>query len=618
VVNSISVSIMKYYCSILLALFAFPSAAQVISNNGAVVNVTATGIISGGSISGVSGTITNAGTMAVTNVTLQSGATITNSNVLKIAGSISNSGTFTSTAGSIEMNGSSAQSIPAAAFATNTVKTLTTNNSAGVSLSGTLKISDYLKASAGAFATGTYLTLLSTASQTAYVDGSGNGSVLGTVTMQRYLPSGFGYRYISSPFQAATVAELANDVNLTDTFVMLWKHDENVAHAGWTKYTNTASTLTPLAGYAANFGALTSPKTIDISGVVNNGTLNTTLYNHNQVYTLGFNLVGNPYPSPIDWNAVTGWTKTNIDNAIYYFDNGVASRYQGTYSSYINGVSSNGIASNIISSMQGFFVHVSNGSFPVTASLSINNNARVASLATVYHRQAGTSDQPLIRISAGYENADSLSDPAVVYFEDGASDLFEQDLDALKLLNTDERVPNLYIQSEERKLAINAISQPIDGTGAVPLRLETNREGGIVFTARDIENMPPGLHVYFADAETGIIQDLEQVPVYRQELGKGNYSNRFYLLFSRETHLSIPGSDPLIVFAKGGSLFVNMTADKGELLVSNTLGQVMNHTTLEGKGMHEITLVQGASGIYVVSLSTAKGKQSGKVFLTGQ
>ena len=49
-------------------------------------------------------------------------------------------------------------------------------------------------------------------------------------------------------------------------------------------------------------------------------------------YTKGFNLVGNPYPSAIDWDAASGWTKTNIDNAVYYFKASATDQYGGTYS----------------------------------------------------------------------------------------------------------------------------------------------------------------------------------------------------------------------------------------------------------------------------------------------
>ena len=114
-----------------------------------------------------------------------------------------------------------------------------------------------------------------------------------------------------------------------------------------------------------------APNTVDVTGVVNNGNLSVTLYNHNNTYTQGFNLVGNPYPSPIDWNASAGWTKTNIDNALYYFKASTTDQYGGTYSTYINGISSDGVVNNIIPSMQGFFIHVSDGTCPVTGTLAI-------------------------------------------------------------------------------------------------------------------------------------------------------------------------------------------------------------------------------------------------------
>jgi hypothetical protein len=113
--------------------------------------------------------------------------------------------------------------------------------------------------------------------------------------------------------------------------------------------------------------------------------------------------VGNPYPSPIDWNAVGGWTKTNVDNAIYFFSNGTVSQYTGTYSSYVNGVSSNGVAGNIIAAMQGFFIHVSNGTFPVSGLLAVNNTARNLNPTTVFFDYTvPQAPSPFIRLSAGF------------------------------------------------------------------------------------------------------------------------------------------------------------------------------------------------------------------------
>ncbi|MCK7531371.1 MAG: hypothetical protein MZV63_10205 [Marinilabiliales bacterium] len=133
---------------------------------------------------------------------------------------------------------------------------------------------------------------------------------------------------------------------------------------GWLNYNNSLNLLNPAGGYAANFGSNPAPKTVDITGIVNNGNISVTLNNHNNTYTQGMNLVGNPYPSPIDWASVAGWTKSNIDDAIYFFKASTTDQYGGTYSSYVAGISTGGADMNIIPSMQGFFVHVSNGAFP--------------------------------------------------------------------------------------------------------------------------------------------------------------------------------------------------------------------------------------------------------------
>ena len=160
-------------------------------------------------------------------------------------------------------------------------------------------------------------------------------------------------------------------------FPTVYRYDESRTSSGWVAYNDPAGVLEPMNGYSVNFGSVSAPNTVDVSGEVNNGALSLTLYNNNNTYTQGLNLVGNPYPSAIDWDAASGWTKTNIDNALYYFNASATDQYGGTYSSYVNGVSSDGVASNVIPSMQGFFVHVSDGAYPVTGTLAMNNSVRI-------------------------------------------------------------------------------------------------------------------------------------------------------------------------------------------------------------------------------------------------
>ena len=286
-----------------------------------------------------------------------------------------------------------------------------------------------------------------------------------------------------------------------------------MASSGWVSYTTTTNLLNPMQGYAANFGSAATAETVDIAGVVNNGSLSITLYNHNQPYTLGFNLVGNPYPSPINWDAASGWTKTNIDNALYYFQAGTTDQYTGTYSTYINGISSDGLATNIIPSMQGFFVHVSNGSYPVTGTLGITNSVRINDLTHALLKSMRTDTLPLLRITAGFADNGTQSDPAVIYFDSSATQLFDKNLDALKLMNTDVLVPNLYaMTSDSNRLSISAIPFPVDSIKRIPLGINTAKDGWVTFKASAIEQMPTKRYIYLVDSVAGINQDLNSIP----------------------------------------------------------------------------------------------------------
>ncbi len=561
-----------------------------------------------------------AGTHTVSNVALQTGSVLTlNNSTMQMSGSFTaTTGDIAGSNGTLVMNGSSAQSIPAGIFVSNTLKNLTTGNAAGVTLGGTLSITGILKATTGAFASGGFLTLISNASGTALIDGSGAGSVTGSVTVQRYLPSGYGYRYISSPVQSATVASLSTEVDLSASFPALYRYDESSTYAGWVSYTTSTGALNVAQGYAANFGSLTAAKTVDISGTVNNGSITTgTIYNRNRTYTLGYNLVGNPYPSPIDWTAAAGWTKTNIDNAIYYFNPGAANQYIGTYSSYVNGVSSDGVANNIIPSMQGFFIHVSNGSYPVSGSLTMTNSVRTTGLTPTFHRiAAGNAERSLVRLRAAFADDTARADFAAAYFEERADAGFNADEDALKMDNTDERVPNLYFRSpESARLSVSGLPALGDDERHIPLGITAARAGHLLLQPVAVEDLPQGIHAYLTDAAEQTATELTPGSVYRALIEKGTSDGRFYLVFSRTMPAGIPGAAPALhAFSAEGGLSVYLPEDSGHLHMLNTLGQTVLSTQMGGKGWHKMPLNVG-SGIYVLSLSTDTGCVTGKVFV---
>ena len=562
------------------------------------------------------------------NLSIQNGASvIVNGYTLQIAGTISNSGTFTASAGTIEMKGSAAQTIGANTFTGNTIQNLTISNSSGVTLAGTLNVSGIVNAASGNLTSGGNLTLISSPSQTALVDGTGTGNIFGNVTMQRYLPTAFGYKYFSSPFQAATVSGFGSYMDLTASFPTFYKYDENnsrdslghVAYqSGWVKYTTGTNLLVPPNGYAVNFGTSGTPETVNLNGIVNNGVITISLINHNRKYTKGFNLVGNPYPSPIDWNDSSGWTKTNIDDAIYFFNPGNTDQYTGVYSSYINRIST-GNGDNQIASMQGFFVHVSDGSYPVSGTLAMNNGVRTNNLNPLF-REAIIDTRTVLRFTTRLETNNAIEDVMVLYFDENSGMKFDKTVDALKMMNTDLLVPNIYILSaDSREISIKSLPTPKDSITRIPLGINTLSDGWINFNAKDITQLPSNLQIYLADGETGITQDLRKMAEYRFFLKTGSYNQRFTLVFSlSELKPTTAVVEKLFTFTPSASLLMvtmNLPFNaKGELFITNMNGQIIMRKEVTDQETVEINPAS-SSGLYILTVISGNRRTSEKILM---
>lgn len=564
-------------------------------------------------------------------LTIENTASATvNDNWLRIAGDLTNSGILNAETGSVSFEGTAAQTIPAVAFENNRIQNLSINNPSGVISEAIIEVTGMLKVDTGNFDTGNQLTLISDATQTALIDGSGGGQVLGNVTMQRYLDNAFGYKYFAAPFSNSKVGDFT-DIDLDETFPNFYRYDEsrkvNINDTlrdatGWEVYIGPATPLNVMEGYALNFGATTNALTVSLTGEVNNGVYSAELKNNNGEYTKGFHLVGNPYSSPIDWDAATGWTKTNIDDQIHFFTAGTENRYTGTYESYVNGVAQNeGSATSIIPSMQAFFIKVSDSdtdNYPVNGILGISNAVRVNNFTHQFYRNREPAPKSLIRLNAAFEGEGS-KDGMVIYFENQASQDFESELDAHKLINTDANVPNLYSLSPDRQqLSINAVARPEEKDATIPLGITTERGGTMSISLRDLENLPYDFAVFLKDEEKNKTVDLRK-QAYSFEVKKGKTNSRFELLFSNESNLINEdfGDEFFSVFSSDGQMQVDLNLDEKEegfLSLSTVTGQLLE--TKAGRGKEQVNFEGiGSSGVYFVILEKDGKRYTKKVLI---
>ena len=569
-------------------------------------------------ISLVAGTSkTNFGTVTINDSRFLTGPL---ADTMKVAMDFVNYGTFNHNGGTIEFNGTIQDLGGYSMTLFENMKIATGSNTTvsayGQTLGGILLSNGVLNANEN-------MTLLSDPVRTALVDGSGTGEVAGNLIIQRYLASGFGYRYFSSPFQAAEVGQFADHMPLGDTFPTFYRYDENRIFTGWLKYTDPSGILMPMQGYAVNFGADPAPVTVDIIGQVNNNTLlPVTAFNRNRPFTLGFNLVGNPYPSPIDWDSPAGWVRENIDDALYYFNAGTTDRYTGTYSTYINGISSDGVAGSIIPAMQGFFMHVSDGAYPVAATLIFTNGVRVNTLSPHFHKDVAEETRPILRLVARCGVETSKGDPLVVYFDNETSPSFDTKYDALKLMNTDVSEPSLYaVSRDSMKLSINGLPFPTDSLFMVPIGVKTKMDGRIIFNCSAVERLPLDMFIYFCDKKSGIKQNILLHPEYMADLEAGDHDDRFSLLFSKSDLRFKPAADTrFYVYSFRNRLFVYSNLPPGEqaeLHITNMIGQKVSERQLNGIGYIEQDMAVN-TGIYVVTICSSGDVYTKKVYFNNQ
>jgi hypothetical protein len=290
----------------------------------------------------------------------------------------------------------------------------------------------------------------------------------------------------------------------------------------------------------------------------------------------------------------------------------------GEYSTHMNGVSSNRTATGVIPSMQGFFVHVTDGSWPVTGALAQNNNVRITDMSHIYNKSAGIVPRSLLRLVAGY-TGDSVSfDPLVIYYDSRATYSFDGQFDALKLFNTDSNITNFYVFGDDgSKLSIDGIPFA-DTLCTFRLGLKTEKNGEITFRIRDRENIFAQKTIVLSDIVAGTNNVLAPGDTFQTYLNAGDYQNRFFLNVG-DFLTSIPriSSDNFMfkTYSSNGVIKVEVTqplSETGILTICSLTGRVLFNQKINIPGFYELR-PDLINGIYIVILATANRRLTRKV-----
>ncbi len=438
------------------------------------------------------------------NVTVNSSSslTINSTGILNTYGSVTNNGTFTANSGStLAFKGSSAQTITGVPVLYNVQ---INNTSGGVAISSALTVKGSISLLNGVLTTNSNLTInFDNGGNIAYSSGD-LGSISGNVTGTRSLIA--RTHYIAAPFSGVTSAQVQAT---TPLYVNpYWKmYTKTFATQGWAAVMDVSTSMPLGTGFSLS---VPSAAPLAFTGTYSH-TFTLTGATYSNAAAGKYILVGNPYPSTLDWSDIYGTTTANVTGSIYYWS---ASTSQ--VSSWAGGVGAgNPTGTQYIPAMQAFMVTTTGTGG--NSSVSINNSARTNLQNPSYLRVAQTDE--IIRLKVLTEDSAKWDD-AVIRFNEMATIGFDSDLDAYKILNASS--VSIYTVADSVNYSINAL--PASQT-SIPVSIKLPADGNYILTVSNTGSLSDYVLI---DHKLGT-ENLLSGPAYKFSGLKADNADRFEL-----------------------------------------------------------------------------------------
>lgn len=380
-------------------------------------------------------------------------------------------------------------------------------------------------------------------------------------TIHRYITG--NTTLLANTYHLVSVPLTPETNSTSNLFLGAYLYDFTVAGNLWHSLgISTTTILDETKGYMVY-----SPETehtYTFAGPINAGSFSPTV-----IYAgYGNNLVPNPYPSAIDWNA-SGWVKDGIANSVYQWPSG-----GNQYVTYVDGVVTpeGTLNPNIIPSGQAFIVKATG-----SPTLTMTDAVRVHSNRSFLKSDEMFAD--LLRIKA---TGNEMVDEAVVRFAENATTSADADFDAWKIYGTNG-APQLYtLAADNEILAINSLPY-LETAYTVPLNFEMKANQPVTLTFTNIESFDASVTIFLKDELINQTVNLRNQQAYTFNHNPENAANRFKLVFGGAIGISEIASETNKMWISGSTLYITapeLTGQNGLVEVYNVSGQKLISKTM--------------------------------------
>ncbi|MFC2122036.1 T9SS type A sorting domain-containing protein [Bacteroidota bacterium] len=327
----------------------------------------------------------------------------------------------------------------------------------------------------------------------------------------------------------------------------------------------------------------------------------------------GWNLIGNPFPSTLDWGLAQdtdpdGWIKQNqlVENKTIYITTGGTG--SNTSFAVYNGNSGIGIPDNdvrYIAPGQGFWVNALE-----TGNLGISNNARSTSKAGFKNQDSQINT---FRIIIDNNN---FSDQTVVCYLRNAIQEYGI-YDSEKKINSQNQGVQIYSILPDKRLAINALP---DYISVYSIKLGYYSSAGMLLKINILQNndQETQYKIELEDSYKNIKTELKDNNYYSFYTDSGTFENRFLLHIMPVNiidNIRQNNTQPPKIIFKHNVLSIKMEKKaECELAVFDILGRIIMKDKIIGP-CEKMYNLHNTPGIYFVKLNLGNSQVVRKVYL---
>ncbi len=414
---------------------------------------------------------------------------------------------------------------------------------------------------------------------------NGNTSIEGGADVQQYLSSE-RWHLVSPPVTGATI----------NTYLDIYLKEYNEPDNSWTYLVEpTSMPMNSTKGYAAwTDDDLTGSTTVSYTGDLNSGDYYIPSFSFTMTSpSTGWNLVGNPYPSTIQWNAT--WPKTDLSEWACIHNNGNDGCYNAVTGAEWPDIGS--MPDGTLGPTQGFWVRATSD----IANMTIENSQRMHNNQGLYKESFIEMDQSIrLRIDGNND-----FDAVLIQFTEGATSGFDDSFDLEKRWGYDES-PNVYTIHPEDALYSVDVRPQIESEMVIPIGFETGLTGYFVMEATQFDGLAGEYQVIVEDIKEGIFTQLKKNTQYGFSGDPQDENHRFNLHF-KDINFNTGDNitNPVFIYSFENDVYVLTSDIKIEEVV---IFDIMGHEVVREYGIDENVLkipVDSKTGFYTVRARTS-------------